>query len=263
MPAALHSTVAPGQTLENPVTGERFTFTHTAATTGGELLVSLVGTIGRTGIVPAALAGGNVARAVGVVPLDMALMSPEFLSLVLEAEPFHSRLVRASNEVARKTLYRESTRLKDACQPIDLVLEGQPAAIVQETPAPGGRAMRERVLLTALNDHFSQTEMLLVEVMNAPDATRQLEFERQTADELVASGRLYRQTAQQNGDRQLAGMLDDIEGVLTEIARSSNRLEAHELDSLRTRIEDDDLLFKVRAVRTEVRSRRRALMQQP
>src|SRR6476619_6034768 len=27
-----------GQTLENPVTGERFTFVHTAATTGGELL---------------------------------------------------------------------------------------------------------------------------------------------------------------------------------------------------------------------------------
>src|ERR671924_775925 len=32
------TTIAPGQTLENPVTGERFTFTHTAATTGGELL---------------------------------------------------------------------------------------------------------------------------------------------------------------------------------------------------------------------------------
>src|ERR671914_465511 len=30
--------VAPGQTLSNPITGERFTFTHTAATTGGELL---------------------------------------------------------------------------------------------------------------------------------------------------------------------------------------------------------------------------------
>ena len=30
--------IAPGQTLENPVTGERFTFTETAATTGGELL---------------------------------------------------------------------------------------------------------------------------------------------------------------------------------------------------------------------------------
>jgi quercetin dioxygenase-like cupin family protein len=32
------TTITPGQTLENPVTGERFTFTHTAATTGGELL---------------------------------------------------------------------------------------------------------------------------------------------------------------------------------------------------------------------------------
>jgi len=38
MSAALHSTIAPGQTLENPVTGERFTFTDTAGTTGGELL---------------------------------------------------------------------------------------------------------------------------------------------------------------------------------------------------------------------------------
>ena len=30
--------ITPGQTLENPVTGERFTFTETAATTNGELL---------------------------------------------------------------------------------------------------------------------------------------------------------------------------------------------------------------------------------
>jgi mannose-6-phosphate isomerase-like protein (cupin superfamily) len=30
--------ITPGQTLENPVTGERFTFIHTAASTGGELL---------------------------------------------------------------------------------------------------------------------------------------------------------------------------------------------------------------------------------
>ncbi len=30
--------ITPGQTLENPITGERFTFTATAATTNGELL---------------------------------------------------------------------------------------------------------------------------------------------------------------------------------------------------------------------------------
>src|SRR5918996_3067801 len=32
------TTITPGQTLENPVTGERFTFTHTASSTDGELL---------------------------------------------------------------------------------------------------------------------------------------------------------------------------------------------------------------------------------
>lgn len=33
-----HRTITVGQTLSNPVTGERFTFTDTAASTGGELL---------------------------------------------------------------------------------------------------------------------------------------------------------------------------------------------------------------------------------
>jgi quercetin dioxygenase-like cupin family protein len=35
--------IAPGQTLENPVTGERFTFIETAASTGGELLAFELG----------------------------------------------------------------------------------------------------------------------------------------------------------------------------------------------------------------------------
>ena len=35
--------IFPGQTLENPVTGERFTFTDTAASTGGELLAFELG----------------------------------------------------------------------------------------------------------------------------------------------------------------------------------------------------------------------------
>ena len=35
--------IKPGQTLENPVTGERFTFTDTAATTDGELLAFVLG----------------------------------------------------------------------------------------------------------------------------------------------------------------------------------------------------------------------------
>jgi hypothetical protein len=39
--ATTGSRIRPGDTVSNPVTGERFTFTHTAASTGGELLARL------------------------------------------------------------------------------------------------------------------------------------------------------------------------------------------------------------------------------
>jgi len=35
--------ISPGDTIQNPVTGERFTFTHTSASTGGELLAFELG----------------------------------------------------------------------------------------------------------------------------------------------------------------------------------------------------------------------------
>ena len=43
--------ISPGQTLENPVTGERFSFTDTAASTDGELLAFELA-LGAGGAVP-------------------------------------------------------------------------------------------------------------------------------------------------------------------------------------------------------------------
>jgi hypothetical protein len=122
-------------------------------------------------------------------------------------------------------------------------------------------AVRERVLLSALNDHFRQTEVLLVELLNAPDTeTAELDFERASADDLLASGRLYRQTARQTGDVRLTEMLDDLEGVLVEVARSPQRVGPREVDAWRSRIDDNGLLFKVRAVNHEIRDRQHVLM---
>jgi hypothetical protein len=101
-------------------------------------------------------------------------------------------------------------------------------------------------------------EILLVEVMNAkptaaePDAWS---FQRTTADELVASGRLYRQTARQTGELQVANMLEDLEGVLVEVAAAPEAVDRRNVDFLRARIEDDALLFKVRAVASYIRGR--------
>jgi hypothetical protein len=111
---------------------------------------------------------------------------------------------------------------------------------------------RERALFTALDGHLAQTEMLLVELMNGPDrAATDFQFARTTAEDLVASGRLYRATAQVTGHRRVAAVLEDLEPVLVEVARSPEQVDSATVRSLRERISDDGLLFKVRAVTTD------------
>jgi hypothetical protein len=48
-------------------------------------------------------------------------------------------------------------------------------------------------------------------------------------------------------------MLDDLEPVLVELARSPDRIDDQEREWLRARITDDNLLFKVRAMSTDLK----------
>ncbi len=134
-------------------------------------------------------------------------------------------------------------------------------ATTPDPPAPllstdaEANATRERALFAALGGHFEQTELLLVELMNAPERGGDFEFEQSTAGDLVASGRLYRATAEQTGHRALAAMLEDLEPVLVEVARGPAQVDRATVRSLRERIDDEGLLFKVRAVTTDQRDR--------
>jgi type I restriction enzyme S subunit len=76
---------------------------------GGEVLLSVVGTIGRTGVVPESLAGANVARAVSVLPVRRDV-SPNFVAYALQTPASQRWLLRAAHEVARKTLNLEDVR---------------------------------------------------------------------------------------------------------------------------------------------------------
>ena len=145
------------------------------------------------------------------------------------------------------------------------VIEEPDSSSAAAPSAPAAAAdpsqVRERVLLTALDDHFAQTELLLVELMNAPeDAAPALGFERNAADDLVASGRLFRVTAKQAGNFRLVQMLEDLEPVLVEVARSPETVDRRELNSLRSRIDDNGLLFKVRAVTNDIRERQQEIV---
>ena len=115
-------------------------------------------------------------------------------------------------------------------------------------------SVRERVLLIAVGDHLERSQMVLVELSNA--ATRDeldISAERQLADDLVASNRLYRQTAQQIGQANVAGVLDELERVLVEVARGPSTVSMEQLADIQQRIESQGILFKVKVIGSEIR----------
>jgi len=134
----------------------------------------------------------------------------------------------------------------------------EPAPVAQSTalqpPVEDRDNQQERVLYTALDDHFQQAEMLLVEVRNARDRDS-LTFESAAADELISAGRLYRQTAEYTGQQRVVQVLDDLEPVLVEVARSPERINPGARQWLRARIDEDALLFKVRVAANDARER--------
>jgi hypothetical protein len=142
-----------------------------------------------------------------------------------------------------------------------LVWNRQQASEIDAANATNGSAnvakssQPERALLVAMDEHLERSELLLVELMNADEPG----FETSAADDLLLSSRLYRQTAAHTGHVELASMLEDLERVLVEIARGPKEMKKDDLDALRTRITDEDLLFKVRVVTDEVRKRQQAI----
>jgi hypothetical protein len=92
--------------------------------------------------------------------------------------------------------------------------------------------------------------MVLVELANAHtrDAL-DISAERQSADELLASNRLYRQTAAQMGQTNVADLLDDLERVLVEVARGPSQVSMGQLAEIQQRIESQGILFKVKVIR--------------
>jgi hypothetical protein len=128
------------------------------------------------------------------------------------------------------------------------------AAATADTAAAAN--VRERVLLVAVGDHLERSQMVLVELANAHtrDAL-DISAERQSADELLASNRLYRQTAAQIGENGVADLLDDLERVLVEVANGPSEVSTQELAAIQQRIEAQGILFKVKIIGSDIRER--------
>jgi Putative zinc-finger len=128
-----------------------------------------------------------------------------------------------------------------------------PATTVSGRSASDEASARERVLLVAVGDHLERSQMVLVELVNArPQKDLDISAERQSADELLASNRLYRQTAVRLGQANIASVLDDLERVLVEVARGPSQLSVQELAEIQQRIEAQGILFKVKIIGSDM-----------
>ncbi len=116
--------------------------------------------------------------------------------------------------------------------------------------------VRERVLLVAVGDHLDRSQMVLLEIVNSKPGKRvDISSEQQSAQDLVAANRLYRQTAARTGDAGVAQVLDELERVLLEIANSPSRLSSEEFEELRQRVEAQGILFKVRVIDSRIKEK--------
>jgi hypothetical protein len=123
--------------------------------------------------------------------------------------------------------------------------------------------IRERVLVMAVGDHLGRSEMMLIELGNTePENAKQKEInistERRRAEDLVEENRMYRQTALEQGDTALAGVLDELERVLLDVAHGPGEVTPAQLDEMQRRIAARGILFKVRVVGKELQQRERS-----
>jgi hypothetical protein len=119
--------------------------------------------------------------------------------------------------------------------------------------------VRERILLVAVGDHLDRSQMVLLELVNSRPQNSEVDIsnEQQRAQDLIASNRLYRQTAARSGDPGVATVLDELERVLLEVAHSPSHLSSQEFEDLRQRVEAQGILFKVRVIDSQLHQDKR------
>jgi hypothetical protein len=130
-----------------------------------------------------------------------------------------------------------------------------PPIVAQHQQAPDN-ANPQRVVLVAVGDHLEKSQMLLVEIMNA-DGKGPINFSSEQAEarDLLDNNHLYRVSAQQSGDPQVARLLDQLGRVLAEIANGPSKVSPDDLQQVRHSIQSEGLLFKIRVVGSEVNSK--------
>lgn len=135
-------------------------------------------------------------------------------------------------------------------------LSYSPAPSVSRDQIVDAGDVRTRLLRSEVGDHLDRSQRVLVELVNA-DASDGgvISAERERAADLVAYGRLYQRSVEETGDTGLIDLLEDLERVLIEVANGTPDTSGRQFNDVRARIDQEDLVFRVRVVSEELRER--------
>ena len=112
---------------------------------------------------------------------------------------------------------------------------------------------KQKVILVVLGNHLDRSERLLVELKHADGASAETVAPiRDEARTLLAANRVCRKDAAQIGDPALAGALDHLDALLTELSSQQEPLDAATISRLQSEMNSDSLLFEVRVLRSKM-----------
>lgn len=172
--------------------------------------------------------------------------------------PEISERLNLGESAAKHSIFRAVRKLRRVLKPALAAMTILAVAFLAgrwTTTAPPARKPpgvdRASVLRQAVARHLDRSQMVLAGVANAPPGgVVNISLERERAIDILGENRLYRRAALMEGDPVLAGVLEDLELLLIEISHSPDLVPAGQFEELRGRIEERQLLFKVRALRT-------------
>ncbi len=122
-----------------------------------------------------------------------------------------------------------------------------------ETESAQQNDVRQQLLAADLSDHLEQSERVLLELANSEQDQQGVRIDRQRVENLLRTNRLYRLAAGTEGHASLAVVLEDLERILLDVANGPEQLSTEQLDALKIRMDDQELLFKVRVLELRLR----------
>ncbi len=107
----------------------------------------------------------------------------------------------------------------------------------------------ENLLNSRVSDHLEQLQMLLTHVKH--EDADDLKLRQDWARQLANDNRLYRQVAYNQGDQNMANLLDELEFTLLELANQGDSPQV-EVERVEQNEEHTEILFKIRVLRSEM-----------